>query len=284
MKTYRLIAIIFLPIFFAGFSFAQDSLKLHFINVKEAEAFLIQAEDGNVLIDTGSLLSGYSLAGYLRKNGVSKIKYLIITHPHPDHASGIFFILPKFQIERICDNGQALNEDNDIERWYRILVRENKNYRVLKKGDKLKLQDISLDVFWPAEPDSASYNENSLVIKLAFKNNFSCLFTGDIDSKVENELLKEGLDLKADILKVSHHGYKDATSQEFLDAVLPEAAIISAGPKDKLGPPSPSVLGLLNKRNIKIYRTDIDGSIVVTIDAGGHYSIKGWKKIGRGGK
>ncbi len=278
MKIYRLAAIIFLPIFFAGFSFAQDSLKLHFINVKEGESFLIQAEDGNVLIDTGSLLSGYSLEGFLRKNGVSKIKYLIITHPHPDHASGIFFILPEFQIERIYDNGQALNEDNDIERWYRILVRGNKNYRALKKGDRLKLGDASLDVLWPAEPGSASYNENSLLIKLAFKNNFSCLFTGDIDSGVEKELLKKGLDLKADILKVSHHGYKDATSQEFLDAVLPESAIISAGPKDKLGPPSPSVLGLLNKRNIKIYRTDIDGSIVITVDAGGRYSIKGLKE------
>lgn len=273
MRIFRLVVIILSVVFSAAFSFAQDSLSLHFIDVGEGEAFLAQAGNKNVLIDTGSLLSGCGLTGYLRKNGVSKIEYLIITHPHPDHMAGIFFILPEFQIERIFDNGQALNEDDDIERWYGILVRGREKYGVLKKGEQLELGDIRLEVLWPDSSNSASYNANSLVIKFAFQDNFSCLFMADADSSVEELLLKEGARLKADVLKVGHHGYKDATSERFLEAVSPQLAIISAGPKDKLGAPSFSVSELLKKKDIKILRTDINGGIVVTVNVKGSYSI-----------
>lgn len=270
----KLILINFLFILFTNLGFAQDSLKLHFIDIGPGDVFLIQYQNNNLLIDTGPALSGRKLADYLTKNGVAEIKYLIITHPHPDHLGGIFFILPKFRVRQICDNGQPLWENRRLEWLYNVLVRSGKNYRALKKGDRLKLGDVDLVVLWPLEKQlGSSYNENSLVIKLNY-NNFSCLFTGDLNHAGEKKLLKDRVNIRADILKVGHHGHMDATSRELLDAVSPKAAIISTDPKKKKRTPSPAILELLKRRNIKVYRTDKDGNIVISVDKNSHYTIE----------
>lgn len=274
MKTNKIAAIILVWLFFAGAGFAQDCLKLHFIDIGEGDAILVQYKNNNVLIDTGNISSGYKLVDYLIKNEAAEIKYLIITHPHPDHMAGVFFILPKLRVQEIYDNGQPLQEDNDMERRYNILVRSNKNYRPLKKADRLRLEEINLDVFWPMTGGAGfSCNENSLVIKLNY-NNFSCLFTGDLNRAGEEKLLKDKVNMRADILKVGHHANTDATSRELLDAVLPKVAIISVGSGNKSGAPSPAALELLKKRNIKIYRTDEDGNIIISVEEKGRYSIK----------
>ena len=240
------------------------------MDVGEGDAILIQAKNENVLIDTGNLLSGYKIVDYLKKNKVRKIKYLILTHPDLDHISGVFFILPKFEVREICDNGQGLT-DADVYRWYETLVRQRKNYAVLKQGDKLKIGNINLDVLWPINTKNGSFNENSLVVRLN-GNNFNCLFAGDLDKTSEQRLLAGKLNFKSKILKIGHHGYMDATSPEFLEAVSPEVAIISASRKEKA--PSDVTLDTLKKKNIKIFRTDADGNIVIILDRKGNYMIK----------
>lgn len=270
MKATRLVLIIILFLGLANFACAQEEVKLHFINVGEGEAILIQANNENILIDTGSLLSGYKLLDYLCENKVKKIKYLIITHPHPDHISGVFFILPKIQVEELFDNGQLLNENDDLQRWYKQMARSKENYHILKKGDSLKLGQINLTVLWPAQAKGSSLNENSLVIMLNYKN-FSCLFTADIDNTVEAQLLKDKANLKANILKISHHGYRDATTREFLEAVSPETAIISASPSSRIAAPSSGTLDLLKSQGIKVYRTDKDGDIEIIVQKNGKY-------------
>lgn len=161
--------------------------------------------------------------------------------------------------------------DEDVYRWYKTLVRKSPNYAILKKGDKLRLKDINLDILWPASTKQGSFNENSLVIKLG-DNNFHCLFAGDINKITEESILSEKLSLKSNILKVGHHGYMDATREEFLEAVSPEVAIISAGHQEKA--PSDVTLGLLKKKKIKIFRTDTDGNIIVTVEKKGHFTIR----------
>lgn len=273
MKIIKLILIYFFFLSFISLGFSAESLKLHFINVGEGDAILIQANNHNILIDTGNLLSGYKLRDYLAENKVTKIKYLILSHLDADHISGAFFLLPKLEIEQIYDNDQVLDENDDLQRWYKILLRSKKNYRRLKKGDRLRLENIELDVLWPITLNTGSSNENSLVIKLDY-NNFSCLFVGDLIITSEEKLLQEKINLKSDILKVGHHGFSDATSQKFLEAISPKIAIISTDSEHKIGAPSPLILELLQKKNIKIYRTDKDGDIIVTINRKGQYSIK----------
>jgi competence protein ComEC len=276
MKATRLVLIIILFLGLANFACAQEEVKLHFINVGEGEAILIQAKNENILIDTGSLLSGYKLLDYLCENKVKKIKYLIITHPHPDHISGVFFILPKIQVQEVYDNGQLLDENDDLQRWYKQMARSKENYHILKKGDSLKLGQINLTVLWPAQAKGSSLNENSLVIMLNY-NNFSCLFTADINNIVEAQLLKDKANLKANILKISHHGYEDATTKEFLEAVSPETAIISASPSSRIAVPSSGTLDLLKSQGLKVYRTDKDGDIEIIVQENGNYVINNKK-------
>jgi competence protein ComEC len=270
IKLLLLISFVFLAAHPAA---GQESLKINFIDIGEGDAVLIQAEGENALIDTGGLLTGYKLMDRLLENNAASLKYLIFSHCHFDHTSGGFFIIPKLRIEEIFDNGQRLDNNNDIERWYGELVRARKNYSQLKKGDRLKLGRASLIVLWPVKPDAASANSNSLVIRLAY-GKFSCLLAGDLNQAGEKRLLKVGLDLKSDVLKVGHRGFWDATSAEFLTAVSPVLAVISVDQNNRAGAPSPQVLGLLRKKGIKVYRTDKNGDIIIKVDRDGNYSVE----------
>ncbi|MFH0738871.1 MAG: MBL fold metallo-hydrolase [Candidatus Omnitrophota bacterium] len=270
-RSAILIITISVLLFLNASLFNQHFAKIHFIDVGEGDAILIQYRGESVLIDSGTLLKGYEIVEYLRRQGVSTINYLILTHPDLDHTSGAFFILPKFKVKNIYDNGQKLPEDNIIYRWYDELVRKSTGYAVLRKGERLKLKDINLDVLWPPDAQAGSFNENSLVIKLSL-NNFSCLLAADLNKTSEMKLLREGSDLKSNILKVGHHGRDDTTSQEFLDSVSADVAVISTDYRKKGS--LDLTLGALKKKDIKIYRTDTNGTIIVTVDNRGNYKIK----------
>lgn len=263
--------------FFIGCAacFAQDDgIKIHFIDVGEGEAILIQARDENALVDTGNILNGYKLAGYLKENNVKAIDHLIITHPHLDHMAGVFFIMPKFTVKRTYDNGSGLtNSDNSLFSYYEKIFRSKENYRVLKEGDVIKLGELTLAVIWPpAKSLSGDFNYNSLVIMLNYKN-FRCLLTGDINNAAETELLKRKINLGADVLKVAHHGANDATSRDFIKRVRPKFAIISVDNNNKRGYPAESVLDLLEAQNIKTYRTDKNGSVLIEVNNKGDYTL-----------
>ncbi|HLD82343.1 MAG TPA: ComEC/Rec2 family competence protein [Candidatus Omnitrophota bacterium] len=262
-----ILALIFFFLCKAACLSQEALLKIHFIDIGEGDSILIQHKDRNVLIDTGNILSGYKLVDYLKNNKVSVIDHLIITHPDLDHLSGVFFVLPKLKVENLYDNGCNLGSlDNPMLNWYTLIFRRRENYRVLKEGDALKLDDCLLKVLWPQDRISeGSFNHNSLVMRLDYKN-FSCLFTADLDKAAEVELLNKKIDLKVDLLKVGHHGAADATSEEFLNKVSPQVAIISVDKNNPRGYPAESVLGLFRQRGIKAFRTDMNGSILITVD------------------
>lgn len=271
MKATRLLTISVIFLVFCTFAFAQEHFKIHFIDMGEGDAIFIQAPNENILVDTGGLLSGYKLVDYLQKNKVKEINYLIITHQHIDHIGGLFFIIPQFRVKQIFDNGQKLDKNDDILRWYSYLLRLNPGYHCLKQNDKLKLADgLTLNILWPKESESGSFNENSLVIKLTYQD-FSCLLTGDINAATEHKLLGTDLNLKSRILKVGHHGYSDVTSQEFVDAVSPELAIITASKAQKL--PLGPTLQTLRKKGIKVLRTDNSGNVLIVVDKLGDFSV-----------
>jgi competence protein ComEC len=273
MKKIITLVIIIIFLFLATFAFAAEALKISFIDVGDGDAILIQTPNQNALIDTAGLLYGQKLSEYLKENNAVKLNYLIITHPHLDHMGGAFFIVPELAIGEIFDNGQDLDDNEDIYRWYKKLIRKRDNYRILKAGDSLSMDGASLEVLWPKQPNQhKSFNANSLVIMLNYKK-FNCLLTGDFNQLGEKELLQEGLDLKANLLKVGHHGYFDATSSAFLDAVSPQIAIISVDAKNIRGAPSEVTLKQLNERKIKVYRTDKNGNIVVTVEKNGKFKV-----------
>jgi len=270
MRLARFIFISLIIIFFPVFSYAEGYLKIHFIGLEGAEAILLECGQEYALIDTGSEQASGKLINYLQQKRVSKIKYIILTHHHEDHASGVFEILNKFEVGQVFDNGMRLHKNVSLERRYVEVVRSKKNFHILEAGDRIRLGgEAYLDVFWPVNKDEYSDNDTSLVMKLTY-HGFSCLFTGDLNNKGEKRLLILKPDLKANILKVGHHGYKDATSEEFLTAVSPEAGIVNVASWW----PFDLVAEALVKSKIKIYRTDKDGNIVVIVKPDGQYAIE----------
>ncbi len=259
---------LFIFSFLSSSASSDEAGRIHFINVGEGDSILLEVPGKAALVDTGNLISGPRLVNYLKEKGIEKLDYLLITHPHPDHIGGVFFILPALKVEKIYDNGQDLNRVRKtcaIYRWYEDLVRRRKNYGVLISGDSLTLGNLALEVLWPPESSTSSdFNAFSLVIMVRW-GSFSCLLTGDLTAPGERELLKRRVSLKADVLKVGHHGAEDATTEEFLQAVSPGMAVISVDEANVWGYPSGEVLERLEKAGMKMYRTDRDGDIVLKI-------------------
>lgn len=269
MKRFLpLVLLLFISLFLSTLASSGGAGRIHFIDVGEGDSILLEIEGESALIDTGNLISGPRLVKYLKGKGIEKLDYLILTHPHPDHIGGVFFILPVLKVEKIYDNGQDLGEVRKtcaIYRWYEDLVRKRENYAVLISGDSLTLGSLTLEVLWPPEvPTSSDFNASSLLIMVK-GGDFSCLLTGDLTAPGERELLKREVNLRADVLKVGHHGAEDATSQEFLEAVSPGIAVISVDRDNFWGYPSAKVLERLKKAGVKVYRTDREGDIVLGI-------------------
>ena len=279
LKIFLLFFVLFFLFCSLSSVFADDKpLKIHFIDVGEGDSIFIEAPNGKAaLIDAGNLISGFRVTKYLKKNAIKNLEYLIFTHPHLDHIGGAFFVLQMFEVRNIYDTGEdlsVLSRSSDIYRWYEKLTRKRKNYRILKAGDKLSLGEVKLKVLWPPHPFALSdFNGNSLVIMLKY-NRFSCLLTGDLNSVAEKKLLDGDIILKADVLKVGHHGAKDASSEEFLNIISPCIAIISVNAENVRGYPSEAALKRLKKVGSQIYRTDKNGDIVLIISSEGEFKIE----------
>lgn len=285
MKKVRILYLcLVLFIFSSVFAFAQseDILKIHFINVGEGDAIFIEAPNNEtVLVDTGNLITGFRVVEYLKKNNIQKLDYIIFTHHDLDHIGGAFFVLQMMDVKQIYDNGDDLTQiakSSNVYRWYEELVRGEENYSVLKTKDSLSLGEVTLGVLWPPQPlPFSNPNPNSLVIMVKY-GEFRCLLTGDLTIQGERELLKQNIDLKADVLKVGHHGANDASSEEFLKAVLPNLAVISVSKRYYYNYASEYVLERLRILGAQVYRTDKNGDILLTAKPNGQFKIETEKR------
>ena len=264
-------------IFSAAFADSQP-LKIHFLDVGEGDSILIEAPNGETaLIDAGNLITGLRVVKYLKKNNIYNLEHLIFTHPHLDHIGGAFFILQMMGIENVYDNGEnllALAKSSDVYRWYDDLVRESNKYGVLRAGDSLLLGEVKLKTLWSPRPLIFSdFNANSLVIMVEYKT-FRCLLTGDLTIPAEAELLKKESYLRADVLKVGHHGFADASSEKFLKAVSPKIAVISVNKDNIRGYPSFEVLTRLKEMGARVYRTDENGNVVIQVGERGEIVVE----------
>lgn len=162
---------------------------------------------------------------------------------------------------------KQIEDSDNFQEFLKTANEENVNIILVEAGDKIQIENnLYLDVLWPNSKYYISenpLNNNSLVCKLKYKD-FSMLFTGDIEEIAEKEILKLYKDrLKANVLKVAHHGSKTSTSKEFLKAVSPQIALIGVGENNKFGHPHELTLERLNDIGCKIFRTDENGEIVL---------------------
>lgn len=237
----------------------SDTLKVYITDVGQADSILIRDGNYNMLIDAGNNSDGEKLVKYYKELGITSFKYVFASHPHEDHIGGMDDIINNFDIENFY-MPDKLSTTKTFEDMLDALERKNLKYIVPKVNDKLSLNNSNIDVIYVGS-DESDINDSSIVLKLNYFSN-SFLFTGDLGSNKEKEILNSGANIKADVLKVGHHGSSYSTASSFLDKVNPSFAAISVGKNNIYKHPASSTLEKLNKRGIKVYRTDLDGTIL----------------------
>ena len=254
-------------------------LIVDFLDVGEGDAIHIQGPTGeHILIDTGNIITGHRIVHFLKQRGVHELTALIVTHPHPDHMSGVFTILENFPVKRIYDNGQKilLKKENDFYRWYVEYLRERPNYNVLNGKKNLQFGALKLEVLWPHEAVSRNWNANSIVLRVIYEKT-SFLLMADAGRVVENELMQSNTNLKSDVIKIGHHGHSDASGKDFLKQISPRFAVISVNRDNIRGYPSQTVLDRLRNLGITTVVTSIEGDIQFVSD-GNEVRIGGVKE------
>lgn len=249
----------------AATTYNKDNLIIHYIDVGQADSILIQIDNKNLLIDAGNKDDSDKLIKYLKDQGVSKLDYVIATHPHEDHIGGMASVVKKYDIGKFYAP-KKLSNTATFENMVLALRGKNLKINEAKPGDTLNLgKNVDCKILAPNSSEYDNINNYSVVVKLTYGNT-RFLFTGDAHKLNEKEMLSKGYDLSSDVLKVGHHGSSSSSSKEFLDKVKPKIAIISCGKNNDYGHPHKETLDELNQRKIKIYRTDKDGTIVLESD------------------
>ena len=258
-----------------GGALPPDEVGFWFFDVGQADCTLIRTEDATVLIDTGNIPEdgGSSLVRMLRDAGVDKIDLLVLTHPHADHIGGVATVFESF-IVRAC-LFPALYADTDLfaDTLRRI---DESGCRVHKaeRGAMLTVGSLAFGVLAPPQGVAGDQNAASVVLRVSFGDTVA-LFMGDATKETEAGLITLfGNALSADILKVSHHGSGDSSTPALLSAVSPSCAVISCGHKNVYGFPDPDVLRRLEAVDATVYRTDTDGTVILTADRTGNVTKK----------
>ncbi|MFO8059985.1 MAG: MBL fold metallo-hydrolase [Bacillota bacterium] len=251
----------------AGEEEPDGELAVHFIDVGQGDAILIEAPGGAALIDGGTRQAGEIVVQYLVRRGIRRIDLVVATHPHADHIGGLIDVLRNFEVHQVVDSGQphttATFDDylTEVEKQVDAgsCVYEIPEGQVVDLGSGAAVTVLG--------PDSVaeSLNDGSVVCRLDFGST-SFLFTGDAEHTAEERLLNRGSDLEADVLKVGHHGSATSTSPAFLTAVSPAHAVICVGDDNSYGHPHRETLDRLAEAGTRIYRTDVHGTVIFVSD------------------
>lgn len=269
-----------------GYGYARallnPEMKVTFFDVGQGDSIAIEFPNGRVFMIDGGGIKGsnfdigeYVLTPALLSRGIRKVDRIILSHPHHDHYKGLGAVCLRFHPDVLYTNGAAVPED-EKEDWDEFSNRVNKSgVEMISLNGKggadpaLSIKEggavVDLYSLRKRDVDLLDLNDASLLVRLTFKNR-SFLFTGDLTEAGERMWITAGANLKSELLKLGHHGSGTSTGEEFLAAVNPKIAVVTAGENNKYGFPDDEVLERLKRAGIKIYRTDKDGAVTITTD------------------
>lgn len=268
----------------------KNKLEMHFIDVGQGDSCLIETPNGiKILIDGGGSLTPElfdvgkkTLLPYLLDRKITRIDYIMVSHFDEDHCQGLESVIDNIKVKNII-----LSKQYTISNEYKKIINmcKSKNIKIIivKEGERICFEkNVYADILNPAnkllDDSKGGLNSNAIVAKFYYKLNkkyFTMLFTGDIEEKTENELVnKYKENLKADLLKVAHHGSKTSSTQEFLNEVQPKICLIGVGKNNKFGHPNIEVIERLKNIGSNVYRTDINGEISIEIYRNGRLKIE----------
>ncbi len=258
----------------SGAAAAEGTAVLRSLDVGQGDCWLLVTPRGRVLVDGGGSPDRAYEFGRLRlipklaDLGAVALDAVVLTHPHPDHARGLLAVLASLPVGRVvlpraAPRNAFLDEVLAVATKRRIVLER------LGAGARFEGAGIAFDVLHPPDapyPRSAE-NNGSLVLRARVEGR-TLLLTGDVEAAAERDLVASGADLSADVLKVPHHGSRTSTTPEFLARVAPRVGLIGVGRRNRFGHPAPDVLRRLAGAGVRVFRTDRDGDVALTLSAG----------------
>lgn len=279
MKRYVLVASIFGLL--SGFctwaapSSVRRECKVTALDVGQGDAILIQTVDHqDILIDGGPGQQVLSALSQALPPGDNDIEFMILTHPHADHVNGLVSVTERYRIKHVAETGVMFSQ-TAYAAWHQRLQDDHVPRTYVRAGDVLRVGAATLSVFWPAvderrvaidndhAAEGGGVNDSSIVLQLLCGESRAWLM-GDASADIESRILATGVDVRAGLLKVGHHGSRFSSSRAWLEAVQPEWAIISVGAGNTYHHPHPTTLERLQQLKIMVQRTDMSGSITFT--------------------
>lgn len=241
-------------------------LEIHFLDVGQAEAILIKVGARAVLVDAGR---ADDIIQVLREYQVDSLEAAIASHNHDDHIGGMNAVIADFPIRQYLANGRPAENGaaRDVEEW--LLTRGVP--RPPPPWEPIVLDDVRISVF-PSPLENASENNSSLGV-LVERGSFRALLTGDSEIPLLNAWLAEGRIPRVKVLKAAHHGARDAVTPGWIDRTRPEVVVISVGAGNPYGHPAPMALRYYQTGGRSVYRTDLAGTVTVTVDDRGRYNV-----------
>lgn len=241
----------------------NGEIAVHFLDVGQADSIVVELTDKRLmLIDAGEAQSSTKIINYIKNLGYNKIDYVIATHPHADHIGGMADVIKAFDIGTIY-MPKVVATSKTYENLLNTISEKGLKIKSGKSGTEvINEENLQAIMVAPNSDKYSGYNDYSIVLKLTYGAT-TYLFTGDAEEKSEQEITN---DITSDVLKVGHHGSDTSSSEEFLAKVNPKYAVISVGANNKYNHPAEVTITKLQKYTKNIYRTDLNGNIIITSD------------------
>lgn len=275
LSALVILATIILVIFFGRPQASSNDLKVYFLDVGQGDAEYIKNPDGtDILIDGGPDNSVLNQLGKVMDFGDREINLVILTHPHADHLTGLLEVARRYKIDEVWETGVEYPSSTYVSWKDEIRKNADKNvsYTKVKAGEAKNFGEVKIEVLYPLSSlenkTIDNVNNASIVARLDY-NQFSVLFSGDVEKEVQQKLLDNNVHVT--LLKVAHHGSSNGLSEDFLKVIRPAIAVISVGKDNKYGHPAASTINLLKSYAVRIFRTDQNGTIEIDSNGEGYW-------------
>lgn len=243
---------------------SKAPLSVHFIDVGQADCILIESEGKFMLIDAGNNADAELVTGYLSDAGVKRLEYVIGTHPHEDHIGSLDTVIENFDVGKIF-LPKVSHNTKTYEDVLNAIADKGLKVTVPRVGDSYDLGVSRFTILAPNADYQNDLNNWSIGIRLAFEDT-AFVMAGDAEADAERDICENGQELKADVLKLGHHGSSTSSSEEFLQAVDPQYAVISCETGNDYGHPHKETLEKMERFGIQVFRTDEQGTVVAYSD------------------